>query len=118
MLLVFVLDALFVGASVYLILNDQVLAGVVMMLMGMVATGIGLVRVMSNKSSWARERRTGTPLFAGANRGVRVAVMLEAAEEDEIRNLARENKIAAIKRVRELTGAGLREAKEYVDRLT
>ena len=58
MLLVFVLDALFVGASVYLILNDQVLAGVVMMLMGMVATGIGLVRVMSNRSL-ARERRTG-----------------------------------------------------------
>ena len=116
MLLVFVLDALFVGASVYLILNEQVLAGVVMMLMGMVATGIGLVRVMSNRS-WSRERRTGMPLFAGANRGVRVAVMLEPAEEDEIRDLARENKIAAIKRVRELTGAGLKEAKEYVDRL-
>ena len=117
MLLVFVLDALFVGASVYLILNDQVMAGVVMMLMGMVATGIGLVRVMSNRS-WARERRTGMPLFASADRGVRVAVMLEPGEEEQVRDLARENKIAAIKRVRELTGAGLKEAKEYVDRLT
>lgn len=31
--------------------------------------------------------------------------------------LARGNKIAAIKRVRELTGMGLKEAKEYVDSL-
>ena len=117
MLLVFVLDALFVGASVYLILNDEVLAGVVMMLMGMVATGIGVVRVVSNRS-WARERRTGMPLFAGANRGGRVEVMLEPWEEEQVRDLARENKIGAIKRVRELPGVGLREAKDYVDRLT
>ena len=58
------------------------------------------------------------PLFAGANSGVHVAVMLDLAAEEQVRDLARENKIAAIKRVRELTGAGLREAKEYVDRLT
>ena len=31
--------------------------------------------------------------------------------------VAQSNKIAAIKRVRELTGVGLKEAKDYVDRL-
>lgn len=42
----------------------------------------------------------------------------ELASDYEIRRLLAEgNKIQAIKRVRELTGLGLKEAKDYVDRL-
>jgi ribosomal protein L7/L12 len=40
-----------------------------------------------------------------------------AADPDVQSQLARGNKIGAIKRVRELTGWGLKEAKDYVDRL-
>lgn len=41
-----------------------------------------------------------------------------AGDLAEVHALARQgNKIAAIKRYRELTGAGLKEAKDYVDRL-
>lgn len=40
------------------------------------------------------------------------------APDDEIRQLlAAGNKIGAIKRVREVTGMGLKEAKDYVERL-
>jgi ribosomal protein L7/L12 len=42
----------------------------------------------------------------------------ELANDEEIRRLvAQGNKIQAIKRVRELTSLGLKEAKDYVDRL-
>jgi len=46
------------------------------------------------------------------------AVRLDPAVESELRELvARGQKIEAIKRVRELTGLGLREAKDYVELL-
>jgi ribosomal protein L7/L12 len=46
------------------------------------------------------------------------SVRLDPAAENELRDLvARGQKIEAIKRVRELTGLGLKEAKDYVERL-
>lgn len=49
---------------------------------------------------------------------VRVTSRENLSSDSELQTLlARGNKLAAIKRVRELTGMGLREAKEYVDSL-
>jgi ribosomal protein L7/L12 len=46
------------------------------------------------------------------------AVRLDPAAENELREMvARGQKIEAIKRVRELTGLGLKEAKDYVEQL-
>jgi len=45
------------------------------------------------------------------------AADLDPATEDAIRRLARVNKIEAIKLVRQNTGWGLKQAKDYVDGL-
>ena len=42
---------------------------------------------------------------------------ISAGEADRLRELARTRKIEAVKQVREQTGAGLREAKEYIESL-
>lgn len=57
------------------------------------------------------------PTFGG-DAGVSASGVFENGVPAEVVGLARSgNKIAAIKRYQELTGAGLREAKEAVDRL-
>jgi ribosomal protein L7/L12 len=58
-------------------------------------------------------------LLIQANSGIRPAGTgaLTEAQLDEIKVLAAANKIAAIKQVREYTGWGLKEAKEYVEAL-
>ena len=116
LLFVVVVDLAFVGASVYLIAEDHLLPGLVMMLMSMVATGLLVVRLVA-RAPVARERRTGAPLFTPSRLQPEV-VALEPELEDTIAALARENKIAAVKRVIELTGASLRTAKDYVEGLS
>lgn len=62
-----------------------------------------------------RKLETGTKItltVAGA-----VGIKLTVTQEAEIRRLRVENKINAIKRVREITNAGLLESKNYVDSL-
>ncbi len=114
-LLVLLVDLVFVGASVYLVTAGDVLPGVVMMLMGMVATGLLVVRVVA-RGPGPRGRRTGVPLFDGP--ALRNEVVTLAPElEESVAAMAREDRIAAIKRVRELTGASLRTAKDYVEEL-
>ena len=66
----------------------------------------------------ALERSPAAPLPSPAP--PRPAPMPSASPDDdpEVRLLVqRGNKIAAVKRVRELTGWGLKESKDYVDRL-
>ena len=65
MVLVMILDLVFVCGSVYLFLTEQVVPGVVMLLMGALATGIGVMRVLSNRSV-PIDSRTGFPLLRGA----------------------------------------------------
>lgn len=50
MLTVFILDLLFMAGSVYLILKGAIVAGAVMILMGGVATAIGVMRLAANRS--------------------------------------------------------------------
>jgi ribosomal protein L7/L12 len=57
------------------------------------------------------------PGSAPSSRGAAPQLGDPAADPDVRIQLARGNKIQAIKRVRELTGWGLKEAKDFVDRL-
>lgn len=109
MLAVFIVDAVFTAAAVYLFLNDQVLPGVVVVAMGGVAAGVLLVRWLNDR----RERAQQGP----ANAVRPETVVLTPTGEAEVRDLARRSKVAAVKRVRQLTGASLRAAVEYVEKL-
>jgi len=79
-------------------------------------TGVGLKE--AKDAVEALERNAAAPLPAAAPE-VPMSPHLASLDIDpEVRLLLqRGNKIAAIKRVRELTGWGLKESKDYVDRL-
>ena len=84
-----------------------IIGGVVVLLL------LGIVALMLQRS-WGRshDRPGATPSV-----GYHGAADIPDAERAAIRALFDGgNKIAAIKRVRELTGMGLKEAKEYVER--
>lgn len=80
------------------------------------ATGLKLadaIRIADKLGAGAKSA-TGGPVLQNASPGTD----LGPDHRDEIESLVRAgNKIEAIKRVRELTGLGLKEAKGYVDRL-
>lgn len=116
MLPILLLDLLFTGAAVYLFLQGEVLAGVVMLLMGAVAFGALVVRYVSGRKQEGA-RGLAAPTLGAANRVTPEVITLEPALEHEVRDLARRNRLEAVKRVKELTGASLKAAKEYVDRL-
>lgn len=110
--LLLVVDLVFVVGTAYLFLNDQVVPAIVLLAMGSVATGILAVRFAQ------RLREEGAAaMFGGSSRSTPELVTLSPAHEAEVRDLARRSRIAAVKRVRELTNSSLRAAKEYVDRL-
>lgn len=83
------------------------------------ATGLGLadaVRI-ADKLGGAGKPKTAGPSMVKATTGS-VAADIGPDNEAAIRSMLGEgNKIAAIKRVRELTGMGLKEAKDYVEAL-
>src|SRR6185295_4582144 len=60
---------------------------------------------------------TSTSAATGAVRVATTSVVAADVEHEARAILARGNKIEAIKRVRELTGLGLKEAKDYVEAL-
>lgn len=111
MLLMLLVDLFFVGAGVYMFLNGQIAPGVAMVVMGAVATAILAMR----RAASARQARESGPRgsFTGATTGLTLEPELEA----EVRALAKTQRIAAVKRVRDATGASLKAAVAYVDRL-
>lgn len=110
--LLLVVDLVFVVGTVYLFLQDRLVPALVMLVMGSVATGVLAVRFAQR----AREGRGLSP-FGAVSGATPEQVTLSPAHEAEVRDLARRSRIAAVKRVRELTNSSLRAAKEYVDRL-
>ena len=117
MLPVLLVDLLFVGASVYLLIQGELMAGVVMLLMGMLATGVLVVRLVSRGEGSPRRGFGSSPLGAGGRLRPE-EVVLEPELVAEVRELARRGqKIAAINRVRELSGASLKAAKDFVEGL-
>lgn len=79
------------------------------------ATGMGLAEAKRFVDGLAVE---GVPSALSPTPSPSAGDPAALAADPEVRALlARGNKIAAIKRVRELTGWGLKEAKEFVERL-
>jgi ribosomal protein L7/L12 len=76
-------------------------------------TGLGLKEARDDVQSLSPTQPGSAPLPIGTAPPSRDP----AVDPDVQIQLARGNKIAAIKRVRELTGWGLKEAKDYVDQL-
>lgn len=116
MLLMLMVDLFFVGAGVYMLLNGRIAPGVAMVAMGAVATAILAMR----RAASARQAGASGPRgsFTGATTGLRPEeITLEPALEAEVRALAKTQRIAAVKRVRDATGASLKAAVAYVDRL-
>ena len=117
MLIALLVDLVFVGAAVYLFLEDHVLPAVVMLVMGTAAAGLLLLRAVGSGAG-SRITATRATLLGGSGRPRHGEVTLEPELEESLRVIARSSKIAAIKRVRELTGASLKVAKDYVDTLS
>jgi ribosomal protein L7/L12 len=82
-------------------------------------TGLGLKEAKDYVEQLPRGAIVATPSYAESTSHMAPAVQLNPTTEDELRDLvARGQKIEAIKRVREQTGLGLKEAKDYVEQLS
>lgn len=73
----------------------------------------GLVKQLEEK--WGVEAASGAPVMMAAPAGDAAAAVEEQTEFDVVLVSGGAQKIKAIKAVRTLTGAGLKEAKEMVD---
>jgi len=86
-------------------------------LLTLAAIGLGMLAVVAAvfvlRRSWGGWPQPGSPVPPIAQ----PRQLGDQALAEVSALLARGNKIAAIKRYRELTGVGLKEAKDYVDRL-
>jgi ribosomal protein L7/L12 len=116
MLLMLLVDLFFVGSGVYMFLQGRIVPGVAMVAMGAVATAILALR----RAAAARHADASGPRAPGTAATTRLRpeeITLEPALEDEVRRLAKTQRIAAVKLVRDATGSSLKAAVAYVDRL-